>query len=188
MKLKLLFIFLFFSVLFSNAQTTTAKKTSVLDKDCPPPTINDYKAICAHIATRAKDNQNNYYFTDYAYEKKLLQMSCADLDLDSEEIVKKKLQFFWNKYKTKCKCDSLDFILSNGNILKYALSQKMPEVIENLADTYGLNINFIDPADGLNLLDWINKEMKSPNNTKDNIKYWEEVRTRVIDVGGKPSK
>ena len=32
------------------------------------------------------------------------------------------------------------------------------------------------------------KEIKSSVNSKDNIKYWEEVRTRVIDVGGKPNK
>ena len=33
----------------------------------------------------------------------------------------------------------------------------MPDLIVNLADTLGLDINFIDPVDGLNLLDWIIK-------------------------------
>lgn len=64
----------------------------------------------------------------------------------------------------------------------------MPDLIVNLADTLGLDINFIDPVDGLNLLDWIIKEMKSPNNTKDNIKHWDEQRIIVIEYGGKSSK
>ncbi|MFV5702508.1 hypothetical protein ACM55F_11605 [Flavobacterium sp. XS2P12] len=115
-------------------------------------------------------------------------MACVNIGVDDEEMAKKKLQLFWNKYKTKCKCDCLDFSLPNGNFLKYSISQKMPEVIVNLADTYALDINFIDPQDGLNLLDWIVKEMKSPNNTNDNIKYWDDLRIMVIEYGGKPSK
>lgn len=41
----------------------------------------------------------------------------------------------------------------------------MPEVIETLVSTYDCDINFIDPADGLNLLDYINSEItcEEPN-------------------------
>jgi antitoxin component YwqK of YwqJK toxin-antitoxin module len=154
----------------------------------PEPQEGDYKAVCADISARTKSPAALAEFIEYYYEKRFLEMACVNIGIDNEETAKKKLQLFWNKYKTKCKCDTLDFSISNGNFLKFSISQKMPEVIELLADTYGLDVNFIDPKDGLNLLDWINQEINNPRNSEDYKKVWREYRTRVIDVGGKLSK
>jgi len=157
----------------------------------PEPQESDYKAICGGIAVRAKSSQNHSYWTEYWYEMKLLQMACFNLDVDDVEIAKKKLQIFWSKYKTSCKCDALDFGLPNGNLLKFALSQHMPDVIETLADTYGLDINFTDPADGLNLLDYIIGEierLKKLTNSAGSIKVYEDYKARVIGLGGKSNR
>ena len=66
----------------------------------------------------------------------------------------------------------------------------MPEVIETLT-YYGMDINFIDPQDGLNMLDYILSNIatvkKLPNN-EGLLKVWEEYKTRVIDVDGKSNK
>jgi len=192
MKFKLqLFLFILFSVLFSNAQTTTAKKISVLDNDCPPPAANDYKALCLDISSRAKVSAKEQAFYEYTYEKRVLQLACINLELDDEETIKNKVQLFWNKYKTNCKCDSVAFGLQNGNILKFALSQNMPSVIETLASSYELDINFIDPADGLNLLDYVNGEiirLKELINSEGTVKVYENYKAGIIGIGAKPSK
>lgn len=157
----------------------------------PQPQESDYKLLCAHIGTRAKASTETKYFTEYAYEQKLLEMACFNLDLDDEEVAKKKIQIFWNKYKTSCKCDALSFQVQNGNLLKFAISQNMPGVVETLADTYDLDINFIDAADGLNLLDFINSEiarMKKLINSEGSIRVWEECKAGVIGLGGKSNK
>lgn len=157
----------------------------------PQPQEFDYKVLCAHIGTRAKASTKTKYFTEYAYEQKLLQMACFNLDLDDEEVAKKKLQIFWSNYKTSCKCDALSFQVQNGNLLKFALSQNMPEVIETLASTYGCDINFIDPADGLNLLDYILSEisrLKKLQNSENSVKVYEEYKESIIGLGGKSNK
>lgn len=158
---------------------------------CLPPKTSDYKEICAHVATRAKAPLNEIQYYEYYYEKKIDEMACVNIGVDNEETVRKKLQSFWNKYKTSCKCDALSFGLPNGNFLKYALSQNMPEVIETLASTYGLDINFIDPADGLNLLDYIIGEierLKKLQNSKYAVKVYEDYKASVIGLGGKSNK
>ena len=157
----------------------------------PEPQESDYKLICAHIGVKAKAPLSEIEYYEYAYEKRILQLACVNIGVDNEETIKRKVQIFWNKYKKNFKCDSVDFPIQNGNILKFAISQNMPEVVETLSDTYGLDINFIDPADGLNLLDYINWEiarMKKLINSKGSIRVWEEYKAGVIGLGGKSNK
>ncbi|HEY8690631.1 MAG TPA: hypothetical protein VIM07_15445 [Chitinophagaceae bacterium] len=158
---------------------------------CPPPTKSDYLVLCAYVATAVKAPANEKQYYEYYYEKKLWEMAGIKIGVDNEETVKKKLQLFWNKYKTSCKCDALNFGLPNGNLLKYALSQNMPGLIETLADTYMLDINFIDPADGLNLLDYIIGEverLKRNTNSAASVKVYEDYKAAVIGLGGKSNR
>lgn len=161
-----------------------------LNDTCPPPSKSDYEGILADIGTGAKAPANEIEYYEYNYEKRLLEMACVNIKVDNEETVKKKLQLFWNKYKKKFTCDSLSFSLSNGNILKFALAQNKPGIIETFV-SYGLDINFIDPADGLNLLDWIDAEieqMKKRSNRGASIKVYEDYKAGVIGLGGKSNK
>ena len=147
---------------------------------CNVPKDIDFKAVCADIE----------YF-EYYYEKRILELSCVNVRTDDVENVKRKVQKWWNKFKTKCKCDSLSFGLSNGNLLKFALAQNYPDFVETLASTYGCDINFIDPVDGLNLLDFINAEIeryKKMPNGKSAVKVYEEYKATVIGLGGKSNK
>lgn len=178
--------------------TVTAQASAVLKvaekmeaDGCPKkPAASDFKLICADIATRAKAPETEISFYEYSYEKRIWDLSCATPSKDSEDVAKLKIGKMWNKYKKDFKCDSLDFGLSNGNVLKYSLSQKMPEVIETLADTYGLDINFIDPKDNMNILDYVDAEIKKLNQQPNNaasLKVYNEYRTRLIDLGAKSS-
>lgn len=166
-----------------------------LNDTCPAISEEEFtqqnKAICGDIAARTKAPAKESQYYEFYYEKRLFQMACVNIGIDDEETTIKKLQIFWNKYKTKFKCSSLDFEIPNGNLLKFALSQQMPDLIESLAQIWNLDINFIDPKDGLNVMDYILAEIekikKLPNNTAA-LKVYEEYKMRVIDSGGKPSK
>lgn len=158
---------------------------------CKEPKDIDYEALCLDIGTKTKAPIAEIEYYEYMYEKRILELSCVNVRSDDEETVKRKVQKWWNKYKTKCKCDSLDFGLSNGNLLKFALSQNFPEVIETLSSTYGCDINFIDPVDGLNVLDYISKEisrLKRLINSEFAVKLYEEYKASVIGLGGKSNK
>ena len=125
------------------------------DSICPPPNSSFYKGICADVALRILVPASEKEYYEYYYEKRIFEASCIDVRVDDDETIKGKLKVFWNKFHSKCKCDSLDFNLSNSNFLKYALSQKMPDVIETFVPIYGLDITFIDPADGKTLQQYV---------------------------------
>lgn len=190
MKFKLLLILsLLFGVLFSNAQTTT-NKNNILDNDCPPPKEIDYKLLCDDIATKAKVIEKESEHYEYVYEKRILQLSCVNVEIDDEETIKRKVQLFWNKYKINCKCDSVSFNVPNGNILKFSTS-KNTDFTENLVLIYDCDINFIDPADNRNLLDYVIDEiekLKTTGASKSSVQVYERYRDIIISIGGKPSK
>lgn len=156
----------------------------------PEPTKSHYKLLCADIGTRTKVNSNEYEYYEYTYEKRILLLACVDVKVDDEETIKKKVQIFWNKYKKNCYCDSVTFGVQNGSILKFALAQNFPQVIETLAD-YGCDINFIDPADGLNLLDYVSGEiarLKKLQNSANTVMVYERYKDGIIGLGGKSNK
>ena len=162
-----------------------------LGDTCKEPKESDFKALCADIGSKAKAPIAEIEYYEYTYEKRILQLACVDLKVDNEETIKQKVKTWWNKYKISCKCDSVDFGLQNGNILKFALSQSFPEVGELLASFYGCDINFIDPADGLNLLDYINLEiarLKELINSEHTVAIWESYKAYVIGLGGKSNR
>lgn len=108
-----------------------------------------------------------------------------------KEIDKAKLKIFWNKHKTLFKCDSVSFGLSNGNLLKFSLSQNMPEVIKTIAAVFELDINFIDPVDGLNLYDFVDSEiakLKKLQNSASAVAVYENYKAGIIGLGGKSNK
>ena len=155
---------------------------------CKDPTISDYRALCISIASRAYAEPKYLQLFNYHYEQKLLELSCVNIGVDSEEMIKLKVQKWWNKYKTSCKCDSVSFGLSNGNLLKFALSQNFTEVIDDLASYYKLDINFKDPADGLNLLDYIISEkqrLQKQVNSESAVNVYENYKAIIIGLGGK---
>ena len=113
------------------------------------------------------------------------------MGVDDLETAKLKIQAWWNKYKSKCKCDSVNFTVPNGNLLKFSINQSMPDFIDTLVSNYGLDINFIDPADGKNVLDYLNDEIerfKIARISKGSIKVYEDYRLSLIRLGAKPSK
>ncbi|HEY8690633.1 MAG TPA: hypothetical protein VIM07_15455, partial [Chitinophagaceae bacterium] len=121
----------------------------------------------------------------------LWEVACAVMGVDDLETAKIKIQTWWNKYKTKCKCDSLGFNIPNGNLLKFSVSQSLPDVIDTMVSTYGLDINFKDPVDGKNVLDYVNDELirfKSGGISQESIKIYEDYRASLIKLGAKPSK
>lgn len=166
-------------------------KKSVKDECTKILKNSDYKAICGDIAARNRIQGPDAKYYEFHYEKRIWDLSCADPHVDTEEVSKQKIGIMWNKYKKDFKCDSLEFNVQNGNLLKFSISQSMPEVIETLAITLGLDINFVDPADNKNVLDYVNFEitrLSKLQNSAAVIKIYNEYRDEIIGLGAKPSK
>lgn len=172
-------------------ETKEEEHIVITTKDCPPPVRWKYISICNDITTRSKVPLNERDYYEYRYEKQLWEMACADPLVDDFETAKKKIQAMWEKYKKQFTCDTLGFNVQNGSFLKFAISSSMPSVIETLASTYELDINFIDPSDGKNLLDFVNSEIerrKNLVNGESAVALYQRYKDALIMLGAKPSK
>lgn len=169
----------------SNSWITYDNKGQKNGINCPEPTEWDYLYLCNTISNRIKPNDATNYLT--GYEEKLGLLAAVDAKKDNPEDIKKKMQNFWNAYKTKCKCDAINFIVPNGNILKFLVEQNMFDTQEILIEEYGLDFNFIDPADNINLLDFlITRKARYKSSSLEN-KY-QQLIDLLISIGGKTSK
>jgi hypothetical protein len=147
------------------------------------------RSFCADITTKTKAAGTASDTVEYLYEQRLWEASGAVMGVDDLETAKKKINVWWEENKLKCKCDALGF--PNGNLLKYSISQSFPDLLDTFTSIYDLDINFIDPADGKNVLDYLNDQIAryiATGISKESIKIYEDYRLSLIRLGAKPSK
>lgn len=191
--IKILLIFVLILInnpIFSQKKNDNSKTEKSEEGTCPAPEVNDFLAICVDIGSKAKVPSNEQDYYEYTYEKRLFKISCANPITDSDIHAKEKIQKMWNIYKKNFKCNTVGFNLQNGNILKFSIAQNMPDVVETFASSYGLDINFVDPVDNKNVLDYVDSEImrfSNISNGQDLVKIYKEYRSTLIDMGAKPS-
>jgi hypothetical protein len=116
------------------------------------------RTLCDEVRGRYPDEEETSKY-NYLFQSTLERMACVE-KTDSEEVIVKKVQAFWNKYFNECKCFKDDFVMIGGNVLKYAAQNTFEEFFYEIFTRYKLNLNFIDPADGKTLLDFVDQEYK----------------------------
>lgn len=131
-------------------------RVAAKNQECP--SMEPLGDLCYQVSSRTKDPKSDDD-EDYIYRTKIFAASCADPSVDSDEVVKKKIQKFWSKFKDKLTCDVNNFDVSNGNIIKYAVSHKFESFIEDVAE-WGVDLNRIDPYDKRTVLDYVDYELK----------------------------
>jgi hypothetical protein len=168
------------------------KATAVAENDTIPHLKNsDVKMMFADIVVKSKVTGTAMDTVEYTYEKRWWDMAGAKMGIDNEETAKKKIQLWWDKYKTSCTFSTVGFNVENGNILKYAVCQSFLDFIETMVLNYDLDINFIDPADNRNLLDYVNDEierLKHDGVSKTSVEVYNRYRLKLIALGAKTSK
>ena len=171
---KLLTIYL----ILANIFTTQAQEKKVEVCNCPEPERVDYAKICSYTRDKkiAKEESLNYLFQEI-----LLKMSCVDLKNDSQETIIQKVNCMWNKYKTKFACDSLEFNVPNGNVLKFTLNFNFPDFVYYMGDYYNVDFMFIDPADGKTIIQYLDEEIASGKYGLGKIKEMNEVRSFILE-------
>jgi len=114
---------------------------------CPHPTR--LRGVCGMISARLMDKTTN----DYLYRIRIYQAAGIN-EYDSDEIKIQKIRKMWALLEDQLVCDSTQFDVSKGNILKYAASTKHDAFIRD-AITWGVNLNRVDPTDNRTVLDYI---------------------------------
>lgn len=123
-----------------------AEVTAEVD-NCPKPTPNQFNKLCMQV-----ESQNS------AFDQTLNEVSCVKRG-DGETTKKEKIQHMWAKHRNLFKCNAEGFNLKNGNVVKMSVASNFMPFLDGLVKDYDIDINFQDPADGKNVLDFTKDEI-----------------------------
>ena len=135
------------------------------DKTQPCPNLKKLENICIYIDSRGKDPKPKGDYV-YMYQRRLLDAACVDVEKDSEEVIGEKIRKMWDAAfaQQKLNCHSIQFYPSGGNILKFAVSSKFTEFIDD-AIWWKVNLNFIDEVDKETVLDYVRGQIEKNKGT-----------------------
>lgn len=125
---------------------------------------------------------------DYYYKDHLQKISCVDRELDSDAVIREKVNCTWETNYAELGYVGEGFI-HEGNILKYSVNQEFELFVDGMVEDFGININLKDPSDNKTLLDFtldeINRYKKYPE-YQDKAKDLEAIYTHFkVDLNAK---
>lgn len=124
---------------------------------------------------------------DYAFEKKLWEISGVDEKNDSQLVIVAKVQKLFDKQWGWFKCNHMAFGVQDGNIFKYSVNRYFYEFIDFMVEMYSIDINRPDPSDNKTLLDFVTDEIahyQRMTNSATVIKKLEELYRHLVDDYG----
>lgn len=139
------------------ANLNELEKVAVLADECPAPDKVNYAKFCSYTKDKKRASADSEL--TFLFEQEMLKMSCAVEGKDSPEVIKKKTNAMWNKYRTNFACDSLGFNVPNGNVLKFAMNFNFPDFIYLMVDNYDFDLDFKDPADNKTVIEYLTQEI-----------------------------
>jgi len=133
--------------------------------------------ICGYVYIKLEAPEESPF--EYLYEQRIFDAACADPVKDSEEVIQKKIQYMWDKLEDNFKCDTANFDVAQGSILKYAVKLRNFHFLNNAISQWKVNLNKVD-NDGKTLMDYLSKEIErtkqSPELSGTLITYYEIAR------------
>jgi hypothetical protein len=94
----------------------------------------------------------------YAFEV-ILTSAAGGTAGDTPQQVKAKLQRYWLDNRASFACSQLGFSIRQGNVAKLAFERNSKVVIADFLRRWNLDMNFIDPADGKTVLDYVEGQL-----------------------------
>lgn len=197
MKWTLLAFFLFSSLAFAQTaedceDDTTKEILPMMDAvavvaveqpaapSCPNP--KKLENICMTLPARTMDPKPKGDYV-YMYQRKLLDAACVDVEKDSEEKINEKVQQMWTASADILKCESIQFDVTGGNILKYAVSTKFDEFLDD-AIYWKVNLNKVDASDQRTVLDYVKYQIEKNkgSNIESKLQHYYKI---LKDAGAK---
>ena len=135
------------------------QETAVTAPTCP--NARKLKNLCMTVdgRTRVPNPSGRYRFV---YQKKLLEAACVDLDKDDEETTKRKMQILWEQHQGQLICNSLQFDVIDGSVVKYAAHTLFDEFLHDMVK-WEIDLNKPDAQDGRNVLDYLKDRIERAN-------------------------
>jgi hypothetical protein len=156
--------------------------TSSLQNDGACANPEKLKGVCDHLSEKTPANEDSQL--EYVYEEKIYEASCVKMT-DSDEVVAKKIQYMWSKLEGEyLKCNSANFSVQKGSLVKYAINLRNYHFLTNSIENWKINLNYIDPSDNKTPLDFLRDEMKRLKGTEES-KFLEHYYSLMRKNGAK---
>lgn len=142
----------------------------------------DYlKSICDNVGELVLEKEANG--NKYRYQTLFKKAACVDAS-DSTANANKKMQEMWNQVGRNVVCSSLGFNVNNGNLIKYAISNKADVFIYEISKKWKVNLNRVDPTDNRTALDYAYDELKKEKDANSSLVPKIETYIRLLEQGG----
>lgn len=115
------------------------------------------KGLCTLITGRNLD-PNPIGFFKYLYQRRILEAACAT-DVTDEVKQAELVQRMFATEIESLTCTNGQFDVIDGNIIKYAISAKFDEFLDDMI-LWKVNLNTVDKADKRTVLDYVKYSMK----------------------------
>ena len=143
------------------ASAPVAPAAAPVDWPAGCPDLERLTNICTNLSGFTKDPAPRGDYS-YMYQRKIYDAACVDLQKDSEALMKRKIQEMWRiderQPRPRMTCNNLQFDVASGNILKFAVSTRFQEFLED-AEYWGVNLNRVDASDRRTVLDYVKDEL-----------------------------
>lgn len=124
--------------------------------------ITHLDGLCAAVSTAEEEEVNHKNI--YVYQT-IIEKYAKVNDQDNGEEIKRKIQIFWKEYSDILFCDALDFNVPKGSIIKLAVARRFENFIDDVTETWNVDLNKIDRSDNMTVLDYVRKELEMRNGT-----------------------
>lgn len=117
----------------------------------------------------------------YMYEE-MFHTAAGVAPDDGPDQVREKIQRFWLNNREHLSCQQLGFSIRGGNVAKLAFERSSNHVINDFIRRWDLDLNFIDPADGKSVLDYVEGELEKSGGTSAEP-VWRRYRDLLVRSG-----
>lgn len=178
--LKLIFLkLLTLSVIFYAQE----KETKKIDFSKCKPTMPNPGQFCGYVGAKFPYLESDGNF-DYIFQQVMFESACAHVENMSEKEIAQKLREWWDLYKDKLLCDSMQFNVTNGSVFKRAINGGVTAFVDD-AVYYKLDLNFVDKVDNRTVLDYTQDEIKKHMETSETRKVLEGYYQKLRNAGAK---
>lgn len=146
------------------AQSRTAlRQTGIAEDDCDLVFPADrFRSLCGFIDSHVTEPPGSDDY--YSYQAKAYEVGKVT-SRDGEATIRKKVQHLFVINQAIMDCDDLGFSVSNGSMLKLAVSRKFDDFIEEAVNIWQVPLNRIDASDERTVLDYIDAELANARGT-----------------------
>lgn len=167
----------------SGASVASSAKSSVAPANlCPGQfDLTKLNGLCDFVFDRTRLPLGSTY--RFEWDRAISEAACTS-PAEPADAQRAKIQRLWNQHQARFRCTSPTFDVSQGSVLKYAISSGSFSFVNTVLARWALDLNHIDPSDGRTILDYTKRQLdvnRGSSNEHQLQEFFNQIRAR----GGK---